>query len=329
MRSRRGFTLIELLVVIAIIAILIALLLPAVQQAREAARRTQCRNNLKQIGLALHNYHDTHNVLTYSGIGYSWTAPNGGLPAGFQQNPIGLNHNGLVMLLPYIDQSPLYNKFNFNQTMTNYTGHAYGWTGSLAGNAITNGNGALAGTVMAAFTCPSDNGTPTIPGADGAYGIGPGYTGPDPRKTSYDFVVAGDLTNRLWATQTSANRYMFGEGSHTRLTDIKDGTSNTVAVSEGTFDMYNGIRSAWAYRNWVHTGIDIASARLNQWDFYGYNVPPRPGVLGSWQFAGSTHTGGLHFLMGDGAVRFVSENIDTSTVSKLARISDGGVLGEF
>lgn len=95
-----GFTLIELLVVIAIIAILIALLLPAVQQAREAARRTQCKNNLKQLGLALHNYHDTHSVFPPGLLGRC-TTPD-------------LNASGLVMLLPYIEQNNLYSQFNFS-----------------------------------------------------------------------------------------------------------------------------------------------------------------------------------------------------------------------
>lgn len=326
MSTRKGFTLIELLVVIAIIAILIALLLPAVQQAREAARRTQCRNNMKQLGLALHNYHDTHNVLPYAGIGYSWTAANTALPTGFQQNPIGLNHNGLVLLLPYIDQANLYSRFNFSQTMTNYPGHAYSWPGALAGNAITNGNGALAGTLLQAFVCPSDNGTPTLP-LDGVYGIGTGYTGPAPRKTNYEFSTVTSLTTRAWATEATTTRYMFGEGSNTRLTDIKDGTTNTVAMAEATFDMVNGTRSAWAYRNWVHTGTNMASTRLNNWTWS--TTPIVAGRLGSWQYSGSTHTGGLHVLLGDGAVRFVSENTDLALLTVLSRMSDGQQLGEF
>ena len=324
---RSGFTLIELLVVIAIIAILIALLLPAVQQAREAARRTQCRNNLKQLGLALHNYHDTHNVLPYAGIGYSWTSINAALPTGFQQNPIGLNHNGLVQLLPMIDQAPLYSKFIFSETMTQYPGHNYSWPGALAGNSMTNGNAALSATILPAFACPSDGGTPTIAGNSATYGISTSYTGPAPRKTNYEFSTAASLVTRAWATETSLTRYMFGEGSHTRLTDIKDGTSNTVAMAEATYDIYNGVRSAWAYRDWVHTGVNIAYTRINNWTYAA--IPPIPGRLGSWQQAGSTHTGGMHVLLGDGAVRFIGENTDLAVLAKLAKISDGQVLGEF
>ena len=326
---RSGFTLIELLVVIAIIAILIALLLPAVQQAREAARRTQCKNNLKQLGLALHNYHDTHNVLVYSGIGYTWCDPN--TSANPSTNPNCTNQNGLVQLLPYFDQGPLYQRFNTSEAHSNYTGHVSTNVAGLRGNAITNGNGALAGTVIGGFTCPSDNGNPTLDPTSFHYGIGTGYTGPAPRKTSYDFnVVESEYWQgcRAWATAASTTRRMFGEGSTTRLTDIKDGTSNTVAMCEGTFEVINGTRSAWAYRGWVQQGVDLASARINTWEFYNV-APPVIGRVGSWQYPGSLHTGGMHVLMGDGAVRFVSENSDRTTLSRLSTISDGQVIGEF
>jgi len=326
---RRGFTLIELLVVIAIIAILIALLLPAVQQAREAARRTQCRNNLKQLGLALHNYHDNFNVLPYAGIGYSWTGVNSSLPAGYQQNPIMLNQNGLVLLLPYMDQSPLYNQFNFSGTMTNYPGHSPAGVGQFAGNALTNGNAALGANIVSTFVCPSDNGTPTNQGTNFYYGIGAGYSGPDPRRTNYEFSTAASLTTRSWETDAASVKCVFGEGSRARITDIKDGTSNTCAMSEATFEVYNGWRSAWAYRDWVHTGVNIAYTKINNWNYPIAGFTPIAGRLGSWQYAGSTHTGGMHILLCDGSVRFVSENTDLTTMLWLARMSDGQVMGEF
>ena len=128
--KNRGFTLIELLVVIAIIAILIALLLPAVQQAREAARRSQCKNNLKQLGLATHNYHDSHNVFPIShgdtGNSFGWRA----------------------MILPYVDQSPLYNKINFN------------------GNIVDAGNLEIAQTPLGLFHCPSDPSANNVSGGN-------------------------------------------------------------------------------------------------------------------------------------------------------------------
>jgi prepilin-type N-terminal cleavage/methylation domain-containing protein len=110
LRKWSGFTLIELLVVIAIIAVLIALLLPAVQQAREAARRTQCRNNLKQLGLALHNYHDNYGRLPKCVYWYS--APS--YTNGIAQNPQPRNFSWISMILPFIDQGPFYNSINFN-----------------------------------------------------------------------------------------------------------------------------------------------------------------------------------------------------------------------
>ena len=135
LRSRRGFTLIELLVVIAIIAVLIALLLPAVQQAREAARRTQCRNNLKQLGVALHNYHDTHRVFPLACI------------RGLQGSSANIEGFGtwLVYLFPYIDQTPLYNTFNFP-----YVGGTYG-LGSYG-----TVNMATVNIPIQALMCPSD-----------------------------------------------------------------------------------------------------------------------------------------------------------------------------
>jgi prepilin-type N-terminal cleavage/methylation domain-containing protein/prepilin-type processing-associated H-X9-DG protein len=327
---RRGFTLIELLVVIAIIAVLVALLLPAVQQAREAARRSQCKNNLKQIGLALHNYHSSYDKFTYSGIGYGWCLRP---PTTNPPYPV-LNQNGLTQLLPYLDQAPIYNQFNFNQAITDATVGNTGCcgpnatTGVLIGNAVTNGNGNLTTTILPVFTCPTDNGPPTLPGT-GTYGVGPGFTGA-PRKTNYDFSVSSDYSCRSWDAAAANRKYMFGENSSTNISDIKDGSSNTVAVAEATFNIYNGTRAAWAYRNWVQTGIDIGSAGgINLWT---YNATPSTtmyGRLASWQNGGSLHDGGMHVLLADGSVRFISQNINFATLQSLAWMADGSVTGEF
>lgn len=184
MSKRSGFTLIELLVVIAIIAILIALLLPAVQQAREAARRTQCRNNFKQIGLALHNYHDTHGVLPPALISSGRCTDANECPT---TRPV-LNTTGWVLLLPYIDQSPLYNQYNFNvsSSMSSPNGRPQ------AGNVTTSTtNQPVYSQLIAAFNCPSDPaGSPEVTSTPNTTGF---YERNRARRSSMLFS-SGDLT---------------------------------------------------------------------------------------------------------------------------------------
>src|SRR5437868_1293601 len=150
-KRNRGFTLIELLVVIAIIAILIALLLPAVQQAREAARRTQCKNHLKQLGLALHNYNDVYRVFPighqYRFTGWSWSG-SGALPTPHG----GKGWSLFAYLLPYMDQAPLYNQLNFNLSVAGVREAA----GSPAGTVIDGGaNKKLVASIVPWARCPS------------------------------------------------------------------------------------------------------------------------------------------------------------------------------
>jgi len=317
--KKRGFTLIELLVVIAIIAILIALLLPAVQQAREAARRSTCKNNLKQIGLALHNYNETFSVFPYA-------SGNPG-QCGFSNVT---NHKGWLYLLPYLDQAPLYNKFNFSAA----TGSRNTGSGTLAGGGpITSGNAPLTNTILTPLLCPSDDGTRFYSGANTTYGSGAANTA----RTSYGFVVYDANSCPVWKTQSKTTRTMFGTNSDCRVRDLKDGASNTVAVAETTLDIVDGVTNSWACAQHVGLGIDFATppnVTINNWKCCGWDSPPYSrtpiaGRLGEWGSPGSTHTGGLHVLMGDGAVRFISENLDTTTRKNLAYISDGNVLGEF
>ncbi|MEK6261560.1 MAG: DUF1559 domain-containing protein [Planctomycetota bacterium] len=310
---RRGFTLIELLVVIAIIAVLIALLLPAVQQAREAARRTQCKNNLKQLGLALHNYHDSTLVLPPAHIGRC-TTPR-------------LNATGLTMLLPYFDQGAMYGQYNSNGSATTYvsTGGA-----AVTDDPTTNGNAVLVKTILQAFLCPSDTANPAIAATGSNYGISATNTGRGGAKTNYDFITYGSAyisSCEDWANTPGNVRRMFGDNSRCTLTDVKDGTSNTVMMGETTRDVANGGTNAWGYRGWVMVGLDLAAYPINNWT-YGATTYPQ-GKLGSWAYSGSLHTGGAHYLFADGSVRFISENIDTVTRQRLAYMSDGQVIGEF
>jgi prepilin-type N-terminal cleavage/methylation domain-containing protein/prepilin-type processing-associated H-X9-DG protein len=316
LRIRRGFTLIELLVVIAIIAILIGLLLPAVQKVREAAARSKCQNNMKQLGLAVHNYEGAYGKLPPSGMGYGWCI------LGTAQTPT-LNMNGLVLLLPYIEQTAIDSRLNKNSAFGNQnTGYCCGLTGSgvaPTGDATTNGNGALMASVIPTFACPSDNGN-AMQGASAPYGPGGSLDG---MKTNYDFIASQtDFTCGSWKAAAASTRYMFGENSNAKITDAKDGTSNTFMFGETTYEVLNGKAPSWGYRGWVMTGADPRDG-INNWTL-GTN-PIIPGRLGSWGRVGSLHTGGCNMTMGDGSVRFVRESIATTTLLNIALMSDGTV----
>lgn len=301
-RKRSGFTLIELLVVIAIIAVLIALLLPAVQQAREAARRTQCKSNMKQIGLALHNYHDVAQMFPPESI---WAS---GAVGSWQPR----NFSWLAMILPYVDQAPLYNQTNFSAPVWNQP---------------------LMGKQLPLLTCPSDPGI----GAPGStYGMAiTNYAGAE----GYDW----------WPRSGNPLGGIFTLNSHTRIADISDGTSNTIAVGEVTSTGFccggqwqngvgqpNQLSNAWfrpafvsvVYSDSQSTGNsgtsypqpDNSANPASAWTTLRPTAPyPYKSTylhtfgLNSNQFgAHSRHTGGAHFLMADGAVRFISQNLNYS-----------------
>ncbi|MCC7422697.1 MAG: DUF1559 domain-containing protein [Planctomycetaceae bacterium] len=342
--SPRGFTLIELLVVIAIIAILVALLLPAVQQAREAARRTQCRNNLKQFGIALHNYHDAMTVLppgyfgqpfTYCGTLWGWG----------------------TCILPYLDQAPLYN------SLGSATGGKMGCdlgpgTGYGAYFTSFDPPNTLVATALPAYRCPSDSGSPTftVP-AGGLNGLMPGKTSTFGR-SNYAGVLGswycpgmleGGVLSTACTTRTGllAHDGAFSESSRRRFRDFTDGLSNTTVIGERrTPGMMNG-GFVGGDTVWVGAGDNYAPPvqgfalamgacdpplRLNV-------VSPTPPMTSSTvPFLGfsSVHAGGAHFLLGDGAVRFLSDSIASgpagqpgSTYQNLASLSDGNTIGEF
>ena len=328
--KRRAFTLIELLVVIAIIAVLIALLLPAVQQAREAARRTQCKNNLKQLGLSLHNYHDNYNRFPFG-----WSQP------GYK------NTTGISMLLPYFDQGPLYNTLNFSLPMGKWNNNTN--TPIATPGPPSAANIAASRTKLPSRLCPTDNGNPFL--SDNVnYGCdqsGQSYL------TSYglsvdqqpgDYYAAGGVDTNTYATKNIRARPLFGSDSNAGLRDISDGSSNTVAAAETCLTVYNGDPQTWSCAEWVGGGMvyfdnggTSGNGKLNDWyapaswQAWGGEAPSagKPGRVISWASPSSMHTGGLQILLADGSVRFISENMSLVTVNSLAYIADGAVLGDF
>lgn len=304
-RSASGFTLIELLVVIAIIAILVALLLPAVQQAREAARRSQCKNNLKQIGLALHNYHDIH--------------------ATFPPGEMSVNRLGLMtQILPMMDQGALYQKLDtagaFNARGTTEAPYWYQNAGI-----VTNGSPPLAKTVISALICASDPGGNMNSRLDSTDTTWPGVYA----KSNYVGAFSAAVYNAD-GTKTGVDQpATFYANSRVRLRDITDGTSNTLIIAERSTDrLYSG--SLWiGFHNLTGTNTDspefMVRVRINR----ASNDTDYP-ISGTIRFAASSpHPGGAHFLMGDGAVRFISENISVRLYSGLGTISSNEIIGEF
>ena len=318
LRSRQknlfGFTLIELLVVIAIIAILIALLLPAVQQAREAARRSQCKNNLKQLGLALHNYHDVHGIFPPGIIDNN--------PALGSAVDAANNSNGLAwgtMILPMLDQAPLYNLIS-----TQTGGFGRSWQ-DANGDGTTGDAIAAATTILPAFICPSDP-----------------MGGLNTDKSS--FGKSNYLANG--GNGANSRNGVFFENSKLGFRDITDGTSNTFLVTERTTQNdgssvlnCGGTACGWTGGLWIGprlssvatwhsgvTGFDVINIGGSS-TTYGLGTSSQ-GWGDDW-IAKGCHVGGMQVTLGDGSVRFISENINLTTYRDLHTPADGNVLGEF
>ena len=321
---RRAFTLIELLVVIAIIAVLIALLLPAVQQAREAARRSQCKNNLKQIGLAMHNYHDAHNQFPPGAI---WQGVGTAAPANGRDTSWGATW--VTMILPYLDQAPLYNLYNFSLPARSGT----------AGSSTTP-NTSIVKRPLTAMLCPSHPKMSSLLTQDwngfakGNYGINAG---------------SGHMLdiNHFRGVQRGIASAIAQWGAS--FADMTDGSSNVAAVAElVASDSTGDGKGAWGWcvapmfcAMGTTTSVimtpnyrpepDCTPYALNSLTLPNYNTWNNPDCTGAnaRQATRSYHVGGTQVLMGDGAVRFVSSNINGQTWSNLLSTRDGNVLGEF
>lgn len=309
---RRAFTLIELLVVIAIIAVLIALLLPAVQQAREAARRTQCKNNLKQLGVALHNYHGTFQCFP------------------FGQLDSAKGYSAISQLLPYFDQAPLYSLINF----------------SLPYNDASNNVPRL--TELPALRCPSD-GPNALSGQGGATNYmankGSGIIWQDPSGPNTGFppqtgimfyrssVRIGDITDGSSNTAAFAER-LLADGNNGIVSPMADvffspaapttpdeavTMCNAVDINNlaNQFPLFMG--APWIHGQHTYLHVNVPNSRS-----CGFFT-----VLRANMPASSRHVGGAQVQLCDGSVRFVSENIDRVVWRAVGSRNGGEVVSEF
>jgi len=315
---RPGFTLVELLVVIAIIGILIALLLPAVQAAREAARRAQCTNNLRQMGIGLHNYHDTLKSFPPGAI--YWTAD-------MSHPDWQLNRGSMLLhLLPYVEQGPLYDMFDFTSPPAYQQFAVVPSTGSPY----------IAGTVLPVYKCPSDttadrnsihvDGIPAGSMATFSYAgsRGPTHTGNNPAGPcpEYASYLAYRFSYNSYTPAGPFTRY----GSYCcKMRDVRDGLSNTIFVGEVRGDCQSAIRRGWAHQsngqgmmstiypiNYDSCQTDLSLGGCRWWQNWSTAVGFK-----------SMHPGGVNLLFGDGSVHFVPETIDHWAYQYLGGKSEG------
>jgi len=318
--KRCAFTLIELLVVIAIIAILIGLLLPAVQKVREAAARMKCSNNLKQLGIGLHAYHDAVGKLPPGAENAVYPKPN---PPGNTNSFLGTTW--LVYILPYVEQGPLYKNYNFAAAYNNAT------------------NLAVGNVPIPIYLCPSATITTSGNSSEGTAGIRNattnyfGVMGPNARTTdpftltlggrTYSYRVGNPTTNGAYACSGMLQQYRDTPGSITtgfivKLTTVTDGLSNTLMVGERSVTPPGGLND---YRSWIRGNNGGSGATKNV--AYPINSTNYDGNSNFNDISfGSNHTGGANFLMGDGSVRFVNQNINLTVLQMSASMTEGEVV---
>jgi len=309
-RSRSGFTLVELLVVIAIIGILVALLLPAVQAAREAGRRSQCVNNLKQLALGCHNIHDTVKRLPYDSSPESGDSPTWGMG--------GNNWSWIARVLPAIEQQPLYMAANIGGSPPN----------TLSASA------AQIATQIPGLLCPSDSSASEGPRTNAADLSGPigqtnykGCSGANWQwgESRYNPGLQADATDQNGLGNGNGLFYRGDGKKKIGLAKITDGTSNTFMVGEDVpkFSLW----CSWPYsNNAVGTCAIYPNSKAPDGRWYSSSVNTPQYAFTDWQNTysfRSMHPGGLQFAMADGSARFISETIDVVLYRRLATTSGG------
>ena len=339
LHRRWAFTLIELLVVIAIIAVLIGLLVPAVQKVRESAARTQCGNNLKQIGLALQQYHDAHKHLPPAKIN-SGSVINKNIASYYPKDGVYkvYNHTGFTLLLPYLEQDALYRKYNFTKPSCNSS-----WTKDKYPDIYPNGcsaedlanypngvnktpNAAVVATRVAVYECPADD-APNAPSQSG-YGA---YARTGARRSNYLFGT-GNYTDYS-GNYDPKYRYAgaFGNNGAAKLGSIRDGTSHTIAVGESkqlhissSYGPYWGAGTHTA----VHGYTPPGDSRFNvNYPFGKCAGNPDYICQYAWGF-GSWHPGGANFVFCDGSVHFLVDEISYPTLVALNTANGGEAISE-
>ena len=350
---RNAFTLVELLVVIAIIGILVALLLPAVSAAREAARKMSCSNNLKQIGLAMRTYHNTYNSLPHNGI-YFWgrTSNNG-------QTWVGSSKGGVfAKLLPFIEQDPLYHQLNMtisglkNRNIAPFGGSYNNWARFETDYAIAPNGRAVRSELIPALICPSANVDPYVHR---------NQWDRDATVTCYGYSMGSQQSNS-WNNQCPnypGNLFKTGPSNHgndarafkasgvflrghwaARFRDVTDGESQVIMVGEILPHKSDHYINGWLHYNasWVMTVGPINFPIVGVGDpGFSWNSETKPlNPFGCTHFKAwstsnafkSQHKGGAQFVLVDGSVQFLSENIDYVTYNRLGDRRDGIPLGE-
>lgn len=300
MLKRRGFTLIELLVVIAIIAVLIALLLPAVQQAREAARRSQCKNNLKQLGLAIQNYESSTTVFPPSSTsGFNMGVWN----YGSLTPPDNHLHSFASLILPYIDQGNLYNTLNYNLSALDVL------------------NRPAAAQVIPVYKCPSYAGR--------TFSAEAAYVAMSPNFAIRNYMALGAKTVLGLAGAVPADGIIYPR-SKTGFRDIIDGSSNTILLAETREQdaavWLDGSCAAGSARTFAPPPTYAGTTTAINKSVY---FPSYAGGIQQTFGPSSMHIGGAHHLLADGSVRFVSENVDVLLYDALSSRNGGEVVGDY